>query len=268
MKSKLFFRRVSPRIWARTALIAINKVFQKIAKAYFCFWSAQLLFMHFVAFLFAVSVIMLLNPAVSLEIIKVVLSFVFVHLFVVAAVRSICITKPRYNGSQYFCQIILVDGNAKLLKGPIWAKGTQYEILNFQHSQKTAVFKATIDYRHGPIKISIPLSLTMHLEKKFDNLELFNVLYENQVTRCADSSLLSLDKYIVYWLNSVNKESLKLMPPLIDSFIAQEIPTSRFFYKTAELVTFPQQPFSNVSKVTFCLEAPSFYYCHDPARMN
>lgn len=242
--------------WSRSffseSIVYITKqkeVVKRFVKAYFCFWNRELLFLHIMAFLLSAMVLFVVVAIFDMRLwmmVKILFFTTLIHLSVSGILRLIYI-EPLYDG-EYFCQVLLVNGKPKVLTSPIWEKGIHYVIEKFNYSSDAAIFKFNINCYYENVTLPLPLTITMHLEREFDKLELFNALLVEQ----KGKKVLSLNNYVSNLLSIDQK-----LNTLVGEYVRQEISCPDFLSQALDFVRFPKKPFSNVKKnVTLCLTEP------------
>ena len=268
------FSYIKPKRWARLARVwkkkSVTPFFKrrwvgikKFWQGYFIFWSYTIFLSHLLALMITGIIIFMADLKIGTltpcDLIKMLLIFWGSHAIIVTIVRIIFITKPDEE-IHNFCQIAIIDGQPLVLSGSLWGKGEKYYIEKFNHRNHKVTFEMEYKSHYRNATVTIPMSITLHTADKFDNIELFNILYRTQTAR-RQSGALSLDEYIRLKVEHINRKAWEKIDELVVKYVCQEISCPQMLDEATELLSFPEKPFSNVEDVSICLKEPSFSSC-------
>lgn len=222
------------------------------AKNYFCFWNA-LVEMHFAFFFLLLLifwiVIEYLNLDASFSITLVRVFFItLVHLIIALTLRLIYIEMPNDELTYPNYEILVVDGQPKILHQPTWGKGERYVVEGVRVSDNKAVLKYEITCNYGNTTVSVPLIVTLNLKEDFNKIEVFNALAAEQKGR----DTLCFKEYVNSFIcldSEINVAAAE--------YVVGTISCPTFLNRIATLVAFSKSPFSNVESVNIRLKEPS-----------
>lgn len=246
----------------KVALQAVKESAKKAVKAYFCFFieEGSTVFWNVALFVVLILVTIIIDNYFSTEwwstewwtMVQVSFWFSFAHFVVSSIIFSIFIEVPgNYLGKKLWCEVLLVEEKPIKLDKPIWANGEWFGIekINYSNSGKETEVCFFITSYYKNLEFKIPVSVKLYLKEKFDWLELFNVLRENQ----PQQSTLKLNKYI---------KDLLVVGDNFDNDIgcyAANIFSAQIFLDEAiKHLSLPENIFSNVSKTKISLRKPTF----------
>lgn len=269
----------SPKQWVKNTLVRSRNSFRKIAtylkkrkeatkkcaKAYFCFWFSigDIFLLHVILFMLLVLSTISIKFFAEMSgwtMLQISFFVTLGHLILCSILRVIYIETPSEYLGGIFCEILVVDGKPEVLDRPLWKKGVRYVIEDvikkFETSSKTnspnkGIFNSNVTSIYGNTVVSIPLTITMYFTNCFDEIEVFNALYTEQV----GEKTLSFDKYV----NSLTHIDQELSTP-VGQYVRREISCPEFLDRAVEFISFPlpENTFSNVWKVGIYLGEPSF----------
>lgn len=243
---------------AKAAIKATKEWLKKAIKVYFCFWLiiGDIVLMHVLFLVVLLIGTAIINDHVRTEwwtMAQIAFWFTAAHLAISSIIWAIFIETPhRELNEKLFCEVLVVDGKPMKLDDPIWAKGEWFCIQKFDYdyANNIAKFNLHVNSFYGNLTISIPVCVTLYLSEKFNWLELFNVLHEKQ----EDRSSLSLDEYVAE-LVQTNED----IDEWVEYYVFDQVSEGVFLSQALELITIPENSFSNVKNASIRLEKPSIF---------
>jgi len=180
---------------------------------------------------------------------------IFVNMLLVYTIRSAYITMyddDDVDDRHYsFSILVTKDGQKIIVTKPIWRTGKQYFI------NTRAEFKSSVNGKFKNSLVSIPMSLSLKSNEKFDKLNLFDVLVKDQ----PHDDNLCLGVYMLNIFEKVNKSSQSKIDNIIGEYAQLKISDAELLNQVIEVLDFPEKLFPNVSDAKICLDPPTSSAC-------
>jgi hypothetical protein len=190
------------------------------------------------------------------------LAIVTSNLILTFVVKAKCITFPS-NEKNWRLVLINNDGKKTVVNKAVWKKGTEYFLYtpcNYQglSGLETSIV-INISGKYKNTTLTIPVKIILTLNKKFDELELFNVLYDY----FPYNKRLDVHDYMQDMLRKLNADHQKKIDDTMSRYVQKLISEPELLNEIVEKLIFPERLFENVAGTKIFAEKVKVSACKD-----
>lgn len=162
----------------------------------------------------------------------------------------------------YWRLILITDNDERIIvENPIWKKGKEYFLLKpYDYHSKSDLETSAVTDIQGKYKnttLTIPVTITLVLDKKFDELELFNLLHNY----FPENKKLSIRDYIQDVLRKFNVDNQDNINEIMSRYARKLISEPELLNEIVENLIFPERLFENVIDTKTCVKEVTFSSC-------
>lgn len=183
------------------------------------------------------------------------------HTILAYSIRSKYITFDNDEGN-YWLLILITNGERVVVEKPVWKKGEKYFLANpykngcvLDDSQVCTATCIKGQYKNTTMTMSI--TLTLRLNKAFDELELFNILHD----KFPQKKRLNIKDYIQDVFQKFNVKNQDKINEIMKQYTQKSISEPEMLNQVADNIFFPERLFDNVVDTEICVEKIAFSSC-------
>lgn len=157
--------------------------------------------------------------------------------------------------------VLVTEEERTIVKKPLWKKGEEYFLINpykYYGWDNSEVCVATnIKGAYKNTTMIMPVTLTLKLDKPFDELELFNLLHD----KFPQEKKLEIGAYVQDVFHKFNVNNQDKINDIMGCYAQKLISEPELLNQIVENIFFPEKLFDNVIDTTICVKEVTFSSC-------